>query len=253
LQIRKILRGTREKGELKEAAEKETNKTMNGERNYTPEQNRQYVLDKENFRDRVSKDMGDLLLRGYTMLNEYCDICKGILMSNREGIRNCVACDVVRQQRASSLEHVPSPQTSRPSSSIVKHETEPYDSDVPDEVLIENDSTGPQQQRRFVLSSVGHLNGDEKSTSRIIKPMCIKAEKLGYKPNAAFAENKEQSMEEPKKKEMKLEPRNVILSTIQAKVMWANDRLKTCEDPDYCIKYMDVIYKGFQMMESLKY
>ncbi|VDK25273.1 unnamed protein product, partial [Anisakis simplex] len=43
--------------------------------------------------------MGELLLRGYTMLDAYCNVCTGILMEDRQGVRVCVTCDLTNAQR----------------------------------------------------------------------------------------------------------------------------------------------------------
>ncbi|GMT18867.1 hypothetical protein PFISCL1PPCAC_10164 [Pristionchus fissidentatus] len=51
------------------------------------------VLDTPDLSGEVSRRMGELLLRGYTMLNAECE-CGGILMEDRNGVRSCVACEV---------------------------------------------------------------------------------------------------------------------------------------------------------------
>ncbi|CAJ0950070.1 unnamed protein product, partial [Mesorhabditis belari] len=51
-------------------------------------------MKRDQFRDQVSKQMGELLLLGHTMLDAYCQICNGILMESRTGTRKCVACDI---------------------------------------------------------------------------------------------------------------------------------------------------------------
>ncbi|KAK6053893.1 Sjogren'S syndrome/scleroderma autoantigen 1 [Cooperia oncophora] len=50
------------------------------------------------FRDEVSKKMGELLLRGVTMLDAYCQICNGILMEDRNGVRTCVTCELFAER-----------------------------------------------------------------------------------------------------------------------------------------------------------
>ena len=44
-------------------------------------------------RDKVSKAMGDLLLQGWTMLQESCDDCNVPLMRNKKQEMVCVGCD----------------------------------------------------------------------------------------------------------------------------------------------------------------
>ncbi|VDN36615.1 unnamed protein product, partial [Cylicostephanus goldi] len=38
--------------------------------------------------------MGEMLLRGVTMLDAYCQVCNGILMEDRNGVRTCVTCEL---------------------------------------------------------------------------------------------------------------------------------------------------------------
>lgn len=71
---------------------------MNGLQKITQEQTTTVAEVRRNIRDQVSMKMGDLLLRGYTMLNAYCDICSGILMEDRQGVRVCVTCDLLRAE-----------------------------------------------------------------------------------------------------------------------------------------------------------
>lgn len=52
------------------------------------------------FRDEVSKRMGELLLKGQTMLDEYCPTCSGILMEDRAGVRRCVTCELYAEKLA---------------------------------------------------------------------------------------------------------------------------------------------------------
>uniref|UniRef100_A0A915AMD0 Sjoegren syndrome/scleroderma autoantigen 1 n=1 Tax=Parascaris univalens TaxID=6257 RepID=A0A915AMD0_PARUN len=71
---------------------------MNGLKKITEEQTTTVAEVRSNIRDRVSMKMGDLLLRGYTMLNAYCDVCSGILMEDRQGVRVCVTCDLLKAE-----------------------------------------------------------------------------------------------------------------------------------------------------------
>ncbi|KAF8358024.1 hypothetical protein PRIPAC_93019 [Pristionchus pacificus] len=51
------------------------------------------VIDTPDLNNEVSRRMGELLLRGHTMLNAECE-CGGILMEDRHGVRRCIACEV---------------------------------------------------------------------------------------------------------------------------------------------------------------
>ncbi|VDN02689.1 unnamed protein product [Thelazia callipaeda] len=50
------------------------------------------------FSDHIASRMSELLISGYTMLNEYCVLCNNILMADRQGIRLCVNCSLMNNQ-----------------------------------------------------------------------------------------------------------------------------------------------------------
>ncbi|CAO4369399.1 unnamed protein product [Caenorhabditis nigoni] len=67
------------------------------------EENADSIRLRESFRDEVSKRMGELLLKGQTMLDEYCPTCSGILMEDRTGVRRCVTCELFQEKTASLI------------------------------------------------------------------------------------------------------------------------------------------------------
>ncbi|VDL83496.1 unnamed protein product [Nippostrongylus brasiliensis] len=71
---------------------------VNGVRELSEQQLREAQALRDNFRDEVSKRMGELLLRGVTMLDAYCQVCNGILMEDRNGVRTCVTCDLYAER-----------------------------------------------------------------------------------------------------------------------------------------------------------
>ncbi|GMR41659.1 hypothetical protein PMAYCL1PPCAC_11854, partial [Pristionchus mayeri] len=71
------------------------------------------VFDTPDMTSEVSRRMGELLLRGHTMLNAECE-CGGILMEDRNGVRRCIACEVREEEPADRVE--------QPSSSTVTHD-----------------------------------------------------------------------------------------------------------------------------------
>ncbi|VBB28455.1 unnamed protein product [Acanthocheilonema viteae] len=73
---------------------------LNGLQRVTQEHQQLLQQTRHRLRDRISSRMGELLLLGQTMLNEYCELCTGILMENRHGVRSCVTCDMVNAEFA---------------------------------------------------------------------------------------------------------------------------------------------------------
>lgn len=62
---------------------------------------------RDSFRDEVSKRMGELLLKGQTMLDEYCPTCSGILMEDRTGVRRCVTCELYQEKSSQVVAEIP--------------------------------------------------------------------------------------------------------------------------------------------------
>lgn len=62
-------------------------------------------LPKKSLSDKISSKMGDLLVKGHTMLDEYCTVCSGILMKDPQtSVKNCIACQITNTQPAALLE-----------------------------------------------------------------------------------------------------------------------------------------------------
>uniref|UniRef100_A0AC35TIQ1 Sjogrens syndrome scleroderma autoantigen 1 n=1 Tax=Rhabditophanes sp. KR3021 TaxID=114890 RepID=A0AC35TIQ1_9BILA len=54
-----------------------------------------FVPTDESDSDKVSQMMGDLMCKGYRMLNEFCEVCNGILMDHPRNLtKECVSCHV---------------------------------------------------------------------------------------------------------------------------------------------------------------
>ncbi|KAK0417356.1 hypothetical protein QR680_012961 [Steinernema hermaphroditum] len=69
-------------------------KTMNGAKLVDQSEVREF---QNRVSEEVSKRMGELLLKGYTMLDQYCDRCRGILMESRSNELICLQCTVVQE------------------------------------------------------------------------------------------------------------------------------------------------------------
>ncbi|CAI4220415.1 unnamed protein product [Auanema sp. JU1783] len=66
---------------------------VNGNVQLSESQNELARKKREEFTNEVSRRMGDLLLRSWTMLDCYCTQCNGILMEKGE-TRECIQCTV---------------------------------------------------------------------------------------------------------------------------------------------------------------
>ncbi|KAI1302319.1 hypothetical protein HDE_02486 [Halotydeus destructor] len=51
-------------------------------------------MDKKTLNDKVSSLMGQYLLKGYAMLDQYCDVCHDPMMRDRNGTLSCVRCSI---------------------------------------------------------------------------------------------------------------------------------------------------------------
>uniref|UniRef100_A0A0N5A571 Sjogrens syndrome scleroderma autoantigen 1 n=2 Tax=Parastrongyloides trichosuri TaxID=131310 RepID=A0A0N5A571_PARTI len=53
------------------------------------------LLSKRQFSEEVSEKMGEMMLQGYSMLNECCDACGNVLLANKRKEKGCVACAMI--------------------------------------------------------------------------------------------------------------------------------------------------------------
>uniref|UniRef100_A0AAF5DEI2 Sjoegren syndrome/scleroderma autoantigen 1 n=1 Tax=Strongyloides stercoralis TaxID=6248 RepID=A0AAF5DEI2_STRER len=57
------------------------------------------MLPEKSLSDKISSKMGELLVKGHTMLDEYCVTCSGILMKDPQtSTKNCIACQISKPQ-----------------------------------------------------------------------------------------------------------------------------------------------------------
>ncbi|TKR78213.1 hypothetical protein L596_019058 [Steinernema carpocapsae] len=103
-------------GQAEAKSSKETE--MNG---LKPADQDETAILREKVRCEVSKRMGELLLKGHTMLDQYCETCMGILMESRAKVIQCLQCTI--WQEFAPPQPKPEPMTEM--DSISDHEPSP--------------------------------------------------------------------------------------------------------------------------------
>uniref|UniRef100_A0A8R1Y7T7 Uncharacterized protein n=1 Tax=Onchocerca volvulus TaxID=6282 RepID=A0A8R1Y7T7_ONCVO len=202
---------------------------LNGLQRVTQEHQQLLEQTRHNLRDRISSRMGELLLLGQTMLNEYCELCAGILMEDRQGVRCCVACDMVNQE----LSRAPNDRI------LVANNDDLNDLNDP---VIEQSSMNRSNE---VLQSPAQFSSANSATRFFHSP--IEREDL-------FTRNlrsRRLSVEDGVSQHVGfLRSRSVkmALHAVDDKLKWCAERLKSCENVEEVMKLYEAIDRGIRIL-----
>ncbi|CAG9537087.1 unnamed protein product [Cercopithifilaria johnstoni] len=199
---------------------------LNGLQQVTQEHQQLLEQTRHRLRDRISSRMGELLLLGQTMLNEYCELCAGILMENRQGVRSCVACEMVNTELSRGQNY----RTAVPNNDDLNDLTEHGNMSRSSEVLqsptqfLPADSTArsshsPVERRDFpVRTHRNHRFHVEE----------------GISPHADFLESGNVKM---------------ALEAIDDKLKWCAERLKSCDNVEEIMELYEIIDRGIGILK----
>ncbi|CAB3402074.1 unnamed protein product [Caenorhabditis bovis] len=178
---------------------------------------------REAFRDEVSKRMGELLLKGHTMLDEYCQTCSGIIMEDRQQQRRCVTCELYAEKTNDG---------SRIAAQI------PLDAEDLEEAA--PGSITPKEALMDYSRSVDYDDYEEiakKLNSDLRKPSTTK--------KAVFSK-------EFKSKKATNSAVTISIEAIQKKMKWASEELNNTTHLPLILDLIDVISKSAQALKSLQ-
>uniref|UniRef100_A0A1I7TMC3 Zf-AD domain-containing protein n=1 Tax=Caenorhabditis tropicalis TaxID=1561998 RepID=A0A1I7TMC3_9PELO len=190
------------------------------------EENAEAIRLRDAFREEVSKRMGGLLLKGQTMLDEYCPTCsvrflffnfsstslfQGILMEDRTGVRRCVTCELYQEKTSQIVAEVP----------------------LQDEDLKEAVDKSPNQEP----SPVGKQNVPQKA----VVPKVIPAAKRQKKTTERSKGNDYQDAIEAAK------------LAVLKKLEWATSNLNSTDDTNSTFDFLTVIQKSAETLQALQF
>ncbi|UMM22623.1 hypothetical protein L5515_003750 [Caenorhabditis briggsae] len=177
------------------------------------EENVDSIRLRESFRDEVSKRMGELLLKGQTMLDEYCPTCSGILMEDRTGVRRCVTCELFQEKTASLIvAEIP----------------------LQEEDLEEAVNEPPVQ----------HSVPVEKTVPRkVVVPKPAPSAPVAKKSKKVTSSTKECNQSEAIEA-----ARNAVIRKLE----WATSKLDSAEDVDSVSDFLSLIQKSAETLQSLQ-
>ncbi|WKY02181.1 hypothetical protein Q1695_015863 [Nippostrongylus brasiliensis] len=203
---------------------------VNGVRELSEQQLREAQALRDNFRDEVSKRMGELLLRGVTMLDAYCQVCNGILMEDRNGVRTCVTCDLYaeRTREGSRLvAEVPLDTTSdgvTPGNSLLSSEEQPSPLNV---VRTEDVGQCPSRSRKVIRAESRESTPSVRSTTTSVPAAPTKSVSIFTGCDAA-------------------------LMAIDRKLKWASEKINHSENPSEIRELFALVNEGLNIIKSAK-
>ncbi|EFO26530.1 hypothetical protein LOAG_01950 [Loa loa] len=202
---------------------------LNGLQRVTQEHKQLLEQTRCRLRDRISSRMGELLLLGHTMLNEYCELCAGILMENRQGVRSCVACDMVNVELSRGQnDRTPVPNNDDPNN-------------LNDIVIGHSNMSGSSivlQSPAQLLSADSPARSSYSPVERGSSVRTLRSRQLpvedGISPHAEF-----------------LGSRNVktAVEAVEDKLKWCAERLKSCENVEEVMKLYEAIDRGIGILK----
>ncbi|XP_048734020.1 protein ZNRD2-like [Ostrea edulis] len=170
--------------------------------------------------DRISKLMGDYLLKGYKMLGSVCQICDTILLEDREGVNYCIAC--------SELDTDTDKDDPVVSSTAAKSLTE--ERQIPTQIRYAAESSG-RNQIAHVSQSVPH--------SKKSRPDLYETSSQNPVKSTGGSES--------------LEPwQSSAVNSLCEKIQWASEELKHSNSVDYSIQLCQLIKGSADALQSLK-
>ncbi|OZC09575.1 Sjogren'S syndrome/scleroderma autoantigen 1, partial [Onchocerca flexuosa] len=199
---------------------------LNGLQRVTQEHQQLLEQTRHSLRDRISSRMGELLLLGQTMLNEYCELCAGILMEDRQGVRCCVACDMVNQE----LSRAPNDRI------LVANNNDLNDLN---DTVIEQNSMNRSNE---VLQSPAQFSSAN-SPTRLFVSINLFVRNL---------RNRRRSVEDGLTQHVgSLRSRSVKMAVhaVDDKLRWCAERLKSCENVEEVMKLYEAIDRGIRILE----
>ncbi|ETN79329.1 Sjogren'S syndrome/scleroderma autoantigen 1 [Necator americanus] len=205
---------------------------VNGMRELTEEQLSEAQARRDEFRDEVSKRMGDMLLRGVTMLDAYCEVCNGILMEDRNGVRTCVTCELFAERTKEGsrlIAEVPLDATA--------------DGVIPGNSLLASDEQ--PSQRRNVVSM---MNVDRKEWA---------GDELQSRRSAPIVKSRESTPNAPATSNVHNNPTlldgyNAALLAVDRKLKWASEKVDHSENVAEIREMFALINEGMKIIKSMK-
>ncbi|EYB87222.1 hypothetical protein Y032_0266g697 [Ancylostoma ceylanicum] len=213
---------------------------VNGFRELTEEQLSEAQARRDEFRDEVSKRMGELLLRGVTMLDAYCQICNGILMEDRNGVRTCVTCDLFaeRTKEGSRLvAEVPLDATA--------------DGVTPGNSLLASEESPPQHRNMVRMMDVDRKQwAGEEFQARRSAPSVKSRESTPSAP--ATAPVPPSTLTNSAAIPCSLDGYNAALLAVDRKLKWASEKVEHSENVTEIREMFALISEGMKIIKSMR-
>lgn len=247
----------------------EAEEMSNGLTKVTDEQRRVLEEGRRLIRDQVSSRMGELLLRGYTMLDAYCSICSGILMQDRLGNRECVQCELLRGElntpsgagrivgqipldASAALDHIAlslsdESESASPSQVLVTHPVRASTASTARESAV----VGSEYRTEPTIVAAKEESPDFQNQLNEMKMNLDVRSLLGGTHTSASPERQSQQGSRTSVRPMK---ENLLLAqrTIEEKLRWCCDALSETEDLERIVMLQKAIKGSIEILQMLK-
>ncbi|KAL5009295.1 hypothetical protein ScPMuIL_014876 [Solemya velum] len=214
--------------------------------------------------DRISKIMGDYLLKGYTMLGTTCEECQTILLRNKMGKNYCISCseldsDTDKDDPVVSQEAALSQVRESELSSKLSFESNPHGT---------MDAFSSNQNVDKAFSSNQNVDMDKMKTARVASINTCAA-KSGFSSHSDIKRIKTVSSSEEDTPFLSASVPTFVsrqvgevqadsqmdmtetLSVLCSKIHWATEELRTTASPDYNIVLCRLIKHAADAIESV--
>ncbi|KAK6010754.1 Sjogren'S syndrome/scleroderma autoantigen 1 [Ostertagia ostertagi] len=175
--------------------------------------------------------MGELLLRGVTMLDAYCQTCSGILMEDRSGVRTCVTCELFAER-------------TKEGSRLVAEV--PLDTTA-DGVTPGNSALSEEQPTMRNVVRVTDV--DRKNWAERIPPLVGSKESTPSAPTTSATAERVGMQDTP----CCFDGCNRALLAIDRKLKWASERIDRSENPSEIREMFALVNEGLNIIRHAKF
>lgn len=176
--------------------------------------------------DKISKLMGDYMLKGYKMLGIVCQECSTILLQDKQGVNYCVACKELDTDTDKD-----DPVLSRDAAR----------SQIMEGSVVEDDDTDLSFMRR--QDQTTNPSHPQQDLQRAI-PLSMATVTSSNVTSSVYPSQSAQSSSNLKFSD--------TVDTLCQKINWATEELKKASSVDYCVNLCQLIKSSAEALQSLK-
>lgn len=176
--------------------------------------------------DKISKLMGDYLLKGYKMLGSVCETCDTILLEDKQAMKYCIACQELDT-----------------------------DTDKDDPVMSSSAARSLTEERQGITQGSRTFPAASSTSGRRVVPQGQQPSPLSIDPRLGLYEEGAKKAAKPASESLGVWPipdYSSALDSLCEKIRWASEELKNSSSVEYSIQLCNLIKASADAMQSLK-